>query len=150
MKKINRPIWHSAVSNPHWVTVGQQAQQQKTPFVVGSRVRSSVCKHSDQLCVSVWLWVLGSLQSQDTDGRNGVSRSTSSGQIIPMLFLLGSPVGGHRQSRLGLVYLTVGQRMKQRGSKHCNTTAEICSYAAYFLPCVSPGEHDDVRGKPPQ
>lgn len=57
----------------------------------------------------VCLCVVGSDQSQDTDWRNGVSRSVSSGQITPMLFLHGGLVGGHRQSELGLDYLTAGQ-----------------------------------------
>lgn len=65
------------------------------------------------MCVCVF----GSGQSQDTDGRNGVSRSVSSGQITPMLFLHGSLVGGQRQRRLGLDYLTAGQRMRQQAAE---------------------------------
>lgn len=78
------------------------------------------------MCVCVF----GSGQSQDTDGRNGVSRSVSSGQITPMLFLHGSLVGGQRQRRLGLDYLTAGQRMRQQGS---NTETQQLKPAALFL-----------------
>lgn len=68
--------------------------------------------------------VFGSGQSQDTDGMNGVSRSVSSGQITPMLFLLGSLVGGHRQSWPDLDYLTLGHRMRQQGSR--TDTQQVC------------------------
>lgn len=91
-----------------------------------------VCENSQAncVCVSVCECMFGSGQSQDTDGRNGVSRSASSGQITPMLFLLGSLVGGHRQSRLALDYLTAGHRMKQQGS---NTETQQLKSAALLL-----------------
>ncbi len=146
---MNGSIWcfsfvngvHKAVvSNSHWVTGGRQAQR--------AALKGLVCENTlaNYVCVCVCVCVLGSGHSQDTDGRNGVSRSMSSGQITPVLCLLGILVGGHKQSLLGLSNWTAGQKMQAAAEQHRNTPAEICSSAVYFSLCV-PHEMTTGRGE---
>lgn len=89
------------------------------------------------LCVCACVFAcLAVVRAKTQMGGNRVSRSASPRQITPMLFLPVCLVGSHRQSGLGLVYLTPGQRVMQRS----NTTAD-CAAPTWVHTVMSWGEN---------
>lgn len=133
-KRVNK----AAARNPHWVTVGQQAQQQKHLLLQAAQC-GLVCENSQAncvrlcvcacLCVRVCVYVWQQPEPRHRWEEWGLQVSelrTDYTNVIPAW----QP--GRRPQAQGLDYLTAGQRMRQQGGS--TETQQLKSAALLLIP----------------